>query len=154
MNDPLTSGIEHSMSQSSVMRTGRSEFWSSSDSSTMIGTVYRNDTPAPSVSVGGGGVMSAFGNRESSGVNSNMESGGGGYRRELGGGGSLNLDLKGGWDERMAIPPLSPLPPVASPGRVEKVDGMRFEMIEGTSYAVNEKPLSGRGPLGKNPQNF
>jgi hypothetical protein len=142
------------MSQRSVMGTGRSEFWSSSDSSTMIGTVYRNDIPAPSVgaSAGGGGVMSAFMNQvSSSGVNSNIGGGGNGYRREFGRGGGLGLDLKEGWDERMVIPPLSPLPPIAS---LERVDGMRFEMIGDTSFAMNEKPLGGRGPLGENPQNF
>jgi len=86
---------------------------------------------------------------------------GGGYRGDFGGGRGefgrgrgLNLDLKEDWDERMAIPPLSPLPPVASPGRVERVDGMRFEMIGDTSFGVNEKPLGRRGPLGDNPQNF
>jgi hypothetical protein len=156
ISDPLPSGIERSMSQRSVMGTGRSEFWSSSDSSTMIGTAggYRSEMNASSV--GGGSVMSGFGNQSNVSNMNALNGNGGGYRGEFGGGEiGRGLDLKDGWDERMVIPPLSPLPPAASPeGRVEKEDGMRFEMIGDTKFGVNEKPLGGRGPLGENPPSF
>lgn len=86
-----------------------------------------------------------------------------------------NLDLKEGWDEKMDLSPLSPLPPAATlsgeRGRVEsvRIDGMRFEMVGeskrfempgDTEFKPNEKPLGGRKPrpltagLGQNPPNI
>jgi hypothetical protein len=110
------------MSERSVMGTGKSQFWSSSDSSTMIGTVggYQNEKSD------GGDPM-----------------GGMGYRNDLSDGGfGKGLGMGEGWNEHLVIPPLNSLPPVADPGaRVEEVDGMRFEMIEDAVFGVNEKPL-------------
>jgi hypothetical protein len=81
-----------------------------------------------------------------------------------------NLDFKEGWDEKVDVSPLSPLPPVATlageRGRMEsvRVDGMRFEMVgEPKRFEMpgnetskhNEKLLGGRsrpltGGIGRN----
>lgn len=86
--------------------------------------------------------------------------GAGGYRgvdAPFGGRGmEKRIDTSQGWNEHLVVPPLSPLPPAASPGRVERVDGMRFEMVGSTpsgGRVLGEQPL-GRGPLGDHPQNF
>jgi hypothetical protein len=110
ISDPLPSGIQRSMSERSAMGTGRSEFWSTSDSNTMIGPVgtapyapsrpggvtpstymnesgtYRSELSGNNGS-GGGGVMGAFGVR--------TELNGAGVMRELDGQPKeWNLDLK------------------------------------------------------------
>jgi hypothetical protein len=151
ISDPLPFGIQRSMSERSAMGTGRSEFWSTSDSNTMIGPIgtgtyqpympgapatYRNDngtylselsTNTSGNDGGGRGVMGAFGirtsmNRSPSGLDN-------GEPRDW------NLDFKEGWDEKVDVSPSSLLPPVATlageRGRMEslRVDGMRFEMV-------------------------
>ena len=120
------------MSERSVMGTRRSQFWNNSDSSTTVGPVggHRKE-------LSGGGY----------GMATRTEVSGGSFGK--------GLDIGEGWNENLVIPPLSPLPPVASPGvRIEKVDGMGFEMIGDTAFGINEKPLGRHGPLGENPQNF
>ena len=151
INDPLPSGIQRSISERSAMGTGRSEFWSTSDSNTMIGPVgtrtyqpymseapatYRNDngtyrselsTNTGGNDGGGGGVMGAFRIRTS--MNRSPPGLDGIEPRDW------DLDSKEGWDEKVDASPLSPLPQVATMagerGRMEsvRVDGMRFEMI-------------------------
>ncbi|KAE9373782.1 hypothetical protein N431DRAFT_232425, partial [Stipitochalara longipes BDJ] len=189
ISDPLPSGIQRSMSERSAMGTGRSEFWSSSDSNTMIGpiatgprtyqpyrpaqpTAYRNENGTfrseLSANSGGGGVMGAFGVRNS--MNRGPPELDGGEPKDW------NLDLKDGWDEKMDISPLSPTASGATlagdRGRVEsmRVDGMRFEMVGESkrfempgdeTFQPNEKPLGGRkaprpltAGLGQNPPNI
>lgn len=123
-------GIERSMVEHSVMGTGKSEFWSSSDNSSVIGSRMDN---------GESGYRNEFS---------------GGYKDETASVYSTDLKVGGlGWNEHLGIPPLSPLPPVASLGaRVERVNGTRFEMM-GSEVVVGKKPL-GKGPLGDNTQNF
>jgi hypothetical protein len=133
------------------MGTGRSEFWSTSDSNTMIGPVgtstyqpympgaaatyhndngkYRSELSTNTGANGGGGegLMGAFGIRTS--MNRSPPGLASGEPRDW------NLDFKEGWDEKVDVSPSSPLPPVATlageRGRMEslRVDGMRFEMV-------------------------
>lgn len=176
ISDPLPSGIERSISERSAMGTGKSEFWSTSDSNTMIGPVgtayppYRHDTAATygnengtyrselNGNVGGGG-MGAFGVR--------TEINGASIMRGLDGQPKeWNLDLNREWDEKMDISPLSPTwsggvigGEMGRAGSV-KVDGMRFEMVGetkrfempgDTEFKPNEKPLGRRGGLNEDP---
>jgi hypothetical protein len=176
ISDPLPSGIERSISERSAMGTGKSEFWSTSDSNTMIGPVgtayppYRRDTAATygnengtyrselNGNVGGGG-MGAFGVR--------TEINGASIMRGLDGQPKeWNLDLNREWDEKMDISPLSPTwsggvigGEMGRAGSV-KVDGMRFEMVGetkrfempgDTEFKPNEKPLGHRGGLNEDP---
>lgn len=158
------------MSERSAMGTGKSEFWSISDSNTMIGPVgtttyphYRPDTAATygnengtyrselNGSDGGGG-MGAFG-----------------VRTELNGQPTeWNLDSSRDWDEKMDISPLSPTPRGGLIGgemgrsASVRVDGMRFEMVGetdrfempgDTEFKPNEKPLGRRGGSSENSPN-
>jgi hypothetical protein len=159
------------------MGTGKSEFWSISDSNTMIGPVgtttyppYRPDTAATYASEngtyrselngdGGSGGMGAFGLR--------TEINGADIMRELEGQPKeWNLDSNRDWDEKTDI---SPLTPTSSGGIIGgemgrsasvRVDGMRFELVGevnrfempgDTEFKPNEKPLGRRGGQVRNP---
>jgi hypothetical protein len=149
------------------MGTGRSEFWSSSDSNTMIGPIttgphtyqpyttappaeYNNENGAYRSEMGasnGRGVMGAFGIRTS--MNRGPPELDGVEPKDW------NLDSKDGWDEKMDISPMSATDPGATRGRMEsmRIDGMRFEMVGESktfempgdeTFQPNEKPFGSR----------
>jgi len=116
------------------MGTGRSDFWSSNDSNTMMGVgpigtgTYRSELSD--------GVMDHFGNQTTVygayGGSSDAKE----LRLEMGDTGT------GTWDEKHdARSPAELVSPIEENDRVQNVDGMRFEMIGDTAFKPNEKPL-------------
>lgn len=158
------------MSERSAMGTGKSEFWSISDSNTMIGPVGTTTYPTYRPN-----TASTYGNENGTYRSELNGSGGGGgmgafgVRTELNGQPTeWNLDSSRDWDEKMDISPLSPTPRVGllggEMGRSAnvRVDGMRFEMVGetdrfempgDTEFKPNEKPLGRRGGSSENSPN-